>query len=320
MCALVLVPPFVAPVAVLVALSHRVSFVNGAPVLLVPSPAVLWIFAGLVLTAVVSGFACLAAGSHLVVGHIEGRPLLAGRAVLAVLRRPHAVLLLTVNLVVILAAQTGVIAVVAHATGSIVAVVILGVLLVLLTLPAVLAWAALPERIPPLTAAYHLVAYDFWWTIRTIAVAFAAVPVLAQLGLHLLCAALPVPTGVQIGDALRMTVAILLVPFQAAVLGCCYARLHRENQARWGALVIRGDKGGRGRSATATGGAPGGRRTRWWPVGLVLLPGLLYGGYAVAGPLSGVIDNEIAGEDLGWDLGELRGERRHPPDPHVLRG
>ncbi|GLX06135.1 hypothetical protein [Microbispora sp. NBRC 16548] len=303
-CALVLVPPFVALVAVLVALSHRVSFVNGAPVLLVPSPAVLWIFAGLLLTAVVSGFACLAAGSHLVVGHIEGRPLSAGRAVLAVLRRPHAVLLLTVNLVVILAAQAGVIAVVAHATGSIVAVVILGVLLVLLALPAVLAWTALPERIPPLTAAYHLVAYDFWWTIRTIVVAFAAVPVLAQLGLHLLCAALPVPTGVQIGDALRMTVAILLVPFQAAVLGCCYARLHRENQARWGALVIRGDKGGRGRSATATAGAPGGRRTRWWPVGLVLLPGLLYGGYAVAGPLSGVIDNEIAGEDLGWDLGE----------------
>ncbi|MEN3535807.1 hypothetical protein AAH991_11885 [Microbispora sp. ZYX-F-249] len=303
-CALVLVPPFVALVAVLVALGHRVSFVNGAPVLLVPSPAVLWIVVGLVLTTVVAGFACLAAGSHLVVGHIEGRPLSAGRAVLAVLRRPHAVLLLTVNLVVILAVQAGVTAVVAHATGSIVAAVILGVLLVLLALPAVLAWTALPERIPPLTAAYHLAAYDYWWTIRTIVVAFAVVPGLAQLGLHLLCAALPVPAGVQFGDALRMTAGVLLVPFQAAVLGCCYARLHKKNEARWGALVIRGDKGGRGCSATAPGGARGGWRTRWWPVGLVLLPGLLYGGYAVAGPLAGVTDNEIAGEDLGWDLRE----------------
>ncbi|MEV7807366.1 hypothetical protein AB0O28_30905 [Microbispora sp. NPDC088329] len=303
-CALVLVPPFVALVAALVALGHRISFVNGAPVLLVPSPAVLWIFAGLVLTAFVAGFACLAAGSHLVVGHIEGRPLPAGRAVLAVLRRPHAVLLLTVNLVVILAVQAGVMAVVAHGTGSIVAAEILGVLLVLLALPAVLAWTALPDRIPPLTTAYRLAAYDYWWTIRTIVVAFAAVPGLAQLGLHLLCAALPVPTGVQIGDALRMTAAILLLPFQAAVLGCCYARLHRKNQARWGALAIRRDRDGRGRSATATGGAPGGRRTRWWPVGLVLLPGLLYGGYAVAGPLTGVTDNEIAGEDPGSGSGK----------------
>ncbi|GIH59757.1 hypothetical protein [Microbispora siamensis] len=303
-CALVLVPPFVALVAVPVALGRRIAFVNGAPVLLAPSPAVLWIFVGLVLTAVVAGFACLAAGSHLVVDHIEGRPLSAGRAALAVLRRPHAVLLLTVNLVVILAVQVGAMALMAHATGSIVAVVILGVLLVLLALPAVLAWTALPDRIPPLTAAYHLAAHDYWWTIRTIVVAFAAVPGLAQLGLHLLCAALPVPTGVQIGDALRMTAAVLLLPFQAAVLGCCYARLHQKNQARWGSVVIRGDKGRRGRPATATGGAPGGRRTRWWPVGLVLLPGLLYGGYAVAGPLSSVTDNAIAGEDLGWDLGE----------------
>ncbi|WP_432932041.1 hypothetical protein ACQPZZ_13460 [Microbispora sp. CA-135349] len=277
-CAMTVVPALMAAAAVVVTLGDRIAIVNGTPLLLTSSPRVLWTYAGATLIMIAAGLACSAAGSRLVVDHIDGRPSSPARAVLAVLRRPHAFLLLAAELTLAAGAQFVLFVVVAELLESIVLALILAAVAGLFTLPALLALTVSPGRLPPLRTALRLAARDYTGTAWRVALAYLVIPGLAQAALYGLRFLLPVPTGVAIADAVRVTAAVLLAPFQAATLGCCYAYLRR-----WGT------------PEPTTTGEPARRRTRSWPVVAALLPGLLYGVFAAANPLgrAEVVDNEL---------------------------
>ncbi|GIH59758.1 hypothetical protein Msi02_05750 [Microbispora siamensis] len=284
-CAMTLVPGLVTPLAVAVALGDRIAIVNGSPLLLTSSPRVLWTYAGVLLIMIAAGLACSAAGSRLVVDHIDGRPLSPARAVLAVLRRPHAFLLLAAELTLAAGVLLVLVVVVAELVKSIVLALTLAATAGVFTLPALLALTALtvlPGRVTPLRTAFRLAARDYAGTAWRVALGCLVIPGLAQAALYGLRFLLPVPTGVAIDDAVRVTAAVLLAPFQAATLGCCYAYLRK-----WDA------------PEPTTTGEPARRRTRSWPVVAALLPGLLYGGFAAANPLgrAEVVDNELIAKE-----------------------
>ncbi|MEN3535808.1 hypothetical protein AAH991_11890 [Microbispora sp. ZYX-F-249] len=284
-CAMTIVPALVATAAVVVALDDRIVIVNGTPLLLTSSPGVLWAYAGVLLIMIAAGLACSAAGSRLVVDHIDGRPSSPARAVLAVLRRPHAFLLLAAELTLVAGALLVLVVVVAELLESIVLALVLVAVAGLFTLPALLALTALTVssgRLPPLRTAFRLAARDYTGTAWRVALACLVIPGLAQAALYGLRFLLPVPTGVAIADAVRVTAGVLLAPFQAATLGCCYAYLRKWDTPE-----------------PTTTGEPARRRTGSWPVVAALLPGLLYGVFAAANPLgrAEVVDNELIAKE-----------------------
>ncbi|MEV7807369.1 hypothetical protein AB0O28_30920 [Microbispora sp. NPDC088329] len=111
-CAITLVPGFVAPLTVLVAAGGRVAVVGGVPRFVESSPAFGVILAVSAVTAIASGLAALAGGARLVLDFIDGRPLSARLAVTAVLRRPRTfamlVILFVTAVVVLVAIGAGV--------------------------------------------------------------------------------------------------------------------------------------------------------------------------------------------------------------------
>ncbi|WP_169944491.1 hypothetical protein [Microbispora sp. H11081] len=87
---------------------------------------------------IIAELACSAAGSRLVVDHIDGRPSSPARVVLAVLRRPHAFLLLAAEFTLAAGALIVLVVVVAELVESIVMALILVAVAGLFTLPALL--------------------------------------------------------------------------------------------------------------------------------------------------------------------------------------
>ncbi|MCT9933619.1 hypothetical protein N5079_25725 [Planotetraspora sp. A-T 1434] len=286
-CAMTVLPGIATLLVVLVAMGHGVVLFNGSPRLVESSPVMIGVLAVTAVATILGGLLCLAAGARLVLDFIEGQPLSAGRAVLRILRRSHSFLLLTLQFGLVLFGLLVGASWISTQAASIVPGLILLIAAGIFALPTLIAWAALADRVLPLETTMRLIARDYVGVIWMTGLGFVALPGLVHLGLYGLGAAFPVETGAPISDALRLVASILLAPFQAATLACCYAYLRQA---------------GRESTEPAPGGGParGTRRAGWWPLILALLPGLLYGTYLVANPreLVSVIDNEVGTNHL----------------------
>jgi hypothetical protein len=308
-CAMTVVPACLLWEAVVVALGGRFAIFNGSLRLVGASAGALALLAVTMLVLPFAGLVCLAAGSRVVLDFVEGRPVSAARAVRRLVVRPHAVVLLAVQFGGAALALAAFTAWLHAASGSLAPGLILAIPGGVLLLSGLIAWAALADGVPPIRTAYDLLSRDFGGTVRRIMVGFLGVPGLVQLGLYGLGLTLPVVTGVPIADAVRMIASLLLAPFQAATLACCYAHLRLSPpRARPVRPASAADADVTAHEGEALPPHNGGAETIgpeplrvtprsrwWWPLGAVLLPGLLYGGFVAANPLKlvNVIDYEI---------------------------
>ncbi len=289
--AMTLAPGVGLPLIVLVAMGHRIVIVNGSPHLVHYTLAEIGALAAAGLAAILSGLLFLVAGSRVVLDHICGRPVSATRALWAILRRPHSFLLLAVQFGVAFTALVGAALWLSATVRSVIPglILLLGVGVFLL-LPAMTAWAALSDRVPPLRTVEKLFSRDYGGAVWMTALGFAGLPGLVQLGLFWASVELPAPAGAPIVDAVRMITSVLLAPVQAATLACCYAYLRQAGQK---------DPLPAATPVQDPGAAENRRRAARWPIAIVLacavLPGLLYGSYVAGNPLGlvSVLDDEI---------------------------
>ncbi|GII57260.1 hypothetical protein Pth03_56490 [Planotetraspora thailandica] len=174
-CALTVVPASLLWEAIVVALGDRFTVFNGALRLTDASAGTVAPLAVATLVSLFAGLVSLAAGSRVVLDHVEGREPSAARAVRRLSRRLGSLLLLTVQFAGAALALAAFTAWLYAASGSLAPGLVVAIPGGLILLAGMIAWTALADGVPPVRTAYDLLSRDFGGTFRRIAVGLVGV-------------------------------------------------------------------------------------------------------------------------------------------------